>query len=154
MELDMMLSEHFSLYELTRSETAARKGIDNTPTQRLAGKLIELCQVILEPIREQFGRPYRPNSGYRSPALNVEVGGSKNSQHCRAEAVDIEIAGVSNFKLAEWIRNNLVFDQLILECYTPGIPNSGWVHVSYRAGQNRGRVMTYSGGKYLSGLVA
>ena len=151
---DMQLSRHFSLYEMIRSETAARQGIDNTPPENLVPKLRDICVQVLEPVRQHFGVPIRPNSGYRSPALNEAVGGSKKSQHGKGEAVDFEVPGVSNYDLAAWIRDQLIYDQLILECYTPGIPGSGWVHVSYRAGANRNRSMTYSGGRYLPGLVA
>lgn len=154
MDANIKLSPHFTLYEMIRSQTAVRKGIDNTPPADLVPKLRDICVQILEAVRLHYGLPFRPNSGYRSPALNTAVGGSKTSQHCKGQAVDIEIAGVSNYDLAAWIQDNLIFDQLILECYTPGIPGSGWVHVSYRAGANRNQVMTYSGGHYQPGLVA
>ena len=148
------LSKHFSLYEMIRSETAARKDIDNTPPEDLVPRLRDICVQILEAVRLHYGVPIRPNSGYRSPELNKAVGGSAKSQHCKGEAVDIEIAGVSNYELAAWIKDNLIFDQLILECYTPGIALSGWVHVSYKAGANRNRVMTYSNRVYQPGLMA
>jgi len=154
MDLGAKFSEHFTVHEMVRSETAARKGIDNIPPAALIPKLQKLCADILEPVRARFGKPFRPNSGYRSPELNTAVGGSARSQHCLAEAVDIEIAGVSNFELAAWVKENLAFDKLILECYTPGLPNSGWVHVSYRENNNRNQVMTYSNGNYLPGLIA
>lgn len=153
MNPDTRLSAHFVLNEMIRSQTAARKGINNTPPDEVIPKLRDICVQILEPVRRHFGAPIRPNSGYRSPELNNAVGGSARSQHPLGEAVDFEIAGVSNYDLAAWIKDNLVFDQLILECYTPGVLHSGWVHVSYRAGNNRNRVMTYSGGQYLPGLV-
>lgn len=115
-----------------------------------------MCEKILEPVRQQFGLPFRPNSGYRSEPLNREIGGSPKSQHCLGEAVDIEIAGVSNYDLATWIRENLTFDQLILECYHRGVPNSGWVHVSLKpeAMDNRHIAMTFSNRKYMDGLMA
>lgn len=147
------LTKHFALHELTRSQTAARLGINNTPPANLVVKLRDLCVHILEPVRSHYGVPIMPSSGYRSPALNAAVGGSKTSRHPKGEAVDFEVAGVSNYDLAVWVRDNLVFDQLILECYTVGKPESGWVHVSYRAGVNRNQVLTYSGGRYLPGLV-
>lgn len=148
------LTEHFTLRELTRSQTAARKGICNRPSHDAVHKLRDLCVQILEPVRVAFGVPIMPSSGYRSPELNAEVGGSKTSQHCKGEAVDFEVPGVSNYDLSLWIKENLPFDQLILECHTLGKPHSGWVHVSYRAGANRRQVMTYAGGKYLYGLEA
>jgi len=103
-----------------------------------------------------YGKPFRPNSGYRSSELNTAVGGSSTSQHCRAEAVDIEIPGVSNYDLAVWIAHNLEFDQVILECYRQGEPTSGWVHVSLTSeGEvNRAVALTYSNRAYTKGLVA
>lgn len=150
------LSPHFTLRELTRSSVAARKGIDNTPSPEVATTLERLCNEILEPVRNHYGIPFSPNSGYRSPELNREIGGSPRSQHCKGEAVDIEIPGISNYDLAEWIRENLKFDQLILECYQPGEPSSGWVHVSINGNpdDNRSVVLTYVNRAYLRGLVA
>lgn len=154
MDLNTKLSSHFTLHEMIRSETASRRGIDNTPPCELIHKLAALCHMILEPVRAHFKQPIRPGSGYRSQVLNIAVGGSEESQHCDAEAVDFELAGVSNYDLAVWVQDNLIFDQLILECYTPGIPNSGWIHTSYINGGNRNNVMTFSNGEYLPGLVA
>lgn len=152
MDTAIQLSQHFSLAEMIRSDTAARKGMDNTPPANRVVKLRDLCVMVLEPVRQHFGVPIRPSSGYRSPILNTLVGGAPASQHCDGEAVDFEIPGVDNYDLAAWIQHQLVFDQLILECYTPGYPRSGWVHVSYRAGRNRAQTFTYTGGHYLQGL--
>jgi len=107
-------------------------------------------------VRLHYGKPFRPNSGYRSTELNSEINGSSSSQHCKAEAVDIEIAGISNYELAVWIEQNLEFDQVILECYRKGEPNSGWVHVSLKDEEttNRAIVLTYSNGSYSNGLLA
>ena len=110
------LTTHFSLREMTRSQTAARKGIDNQPPADVVANLRDLCVQVLEPVRLHYGVPIIPSSGYRSPALNAAIGGAKNSQHCKGRAVDFEVSGVSNYDLAVWIRDNLVFDQLILEC--------------------------------------
>lgn len=150
------LSEHFTLGELTRSATASRRGIDNMPPDDIIEKLRRLCKEILEPVREHYGKAFRPNSGYRSPDLNEAVGGSEKSQHCRGEAVDIEIPGVSNFDLAEWISKSLKHDQVILECYRSGEPTSGWVHVSLKPADetNRGVALTYSNGTFTTGLIA
>lgn len=155
MDRKAKLSEHFTLGELIRSETAERKGIDNTPLDNQIPKLQRLCTEILEPIRAHFGRPFRPNSGYRSIGLNQEIGGASDSQHCKCEAVDIEIPGISNYDLAVWIKDNLVFDQVILECYRQGEPNSGWVHVSLKdiSEDNRAVAMTYSNQSYRNGLL-
>lgn len=135
------LSQHFTLRELTRSDTALRLDIPNVPPERAVQTMGLLCMAVLEPIRAEFGIT-RVNSGYRSPAVNRAVGGSPSSQHCKGEAADIECDAVDNPTLAAWIKGRLAFDQLILEFYTPGDPRSGWVHVSYRAGQNRHEVLT------------
>jgi len=156
MDRNEKLSDHFTFGELIRSETAERKNIDNSPPDDLIVKLRRLCTEILEPVRLHYGKPFRPNSGYRSPALNAEINGSSTSQHCKAEAVDIEIAGISNYELAAWIEKNLKFDQVILECYRKGEPNSGWVHVSLKDEEstNRAIALTYSNGTFSNGLLA
>ena len=105
-------------------------------------------------MRRKFAMPFAPNSGYRSVELNKAIGGSVTSQHTLGEAVDIELPGVSNYDLAVWIAANLYFDQLILEDYTPGKPNSGWVHVSLKAFDNRTNVLTYTKGRYITGLMS
>ena len=127
----MNLSANFSLKELTRSDSATRLGIDNTPNQETIDNLKMLCEKVLQPVREHFGKSVTVNSGYRSPESNAAVGGSKTSDHCKGQAADIEIAGVANADLAKWIMDNLDYTQLILEFYTQGIPDSGWVHVSF-----------------------
>ena len=140
---DMQLSEHFNLKEFTKSETAIRKRIDNTPNSVHATNLKAVCEKILEPVRNHFGKPVRINSGYRGPALNAAVGGSSKSQHCNGEAVDFEIDGLANPELAKWVSENCDFDQIILEFYDPKEgPNSGWVHASYSAGKNRKQKLT------------
>ena len=126
----MQLSNNFSLAELTKSQTATRKGIDNTPSDTHIQNLIHLAESVLQPVREHFGKPVMISSGYRSPALCEAIGSSTKSQHARGEAADFEIAGVDNKELATWISKNTEFDQLILEFYNEGDPNSGWVHCS------------------------
>jgi putative chitinase len=141
---DMQLSEHFNLREFTKSETAIRKRIDNTPSVQHANNLKLVCEKILEPVRKHFGKPVRINSGYRGPTLNAAVGGSSKSQHCNGEAVDFEIDGLPNPDLAKWVAENCEFDQIILEFYDPKEgPNSGWVHASVSAiGNNRKQKLT------------
>ena len=140
----MRLSKNFTMAEFTKSQTAERQGIDNTPEGDHLDAAVALFENVVQPVRDHFG-PTVLNSGYRSPELNAAVGGSATSQHCKGEAADIEVPGVPNAELAEWIRDNLEFDQLILEFYTPGIPDSGWVHVSYKAdGSNRKSILTAS----------
>ena len=126
----MKLSENFSLSELTKSQTAVRKGINNEPGTAEIENLIHLAEAVLQPVREHFGKPVMISSGYRSPALCEAIGSSSKSQHARGEAADFEIHGVDNKELATWISNNTEFDQLILEFYNEGDPNSGWVHCS------------------------
>ena len=135
------LSENFTLTEYTKSQTALRQGIDNTPNEEHLEKAKLLFANVVQPVRNHFG-PTVINSGYRGPALNEAVGGSSKSQHCKGEAVDIECPGVPNWEVAKFIEDELDFDQLILEFYTPGIPDSGWVHVSYKAEGNRKSVLT------------
>jgi len=154
----MNLSANFSLKELTKSDTATRLGIDNTPDEETIDNLKTLCDKVLQPVREHFGKSVTVNSGYRSPESNAAVGGSKTSDHCKGMAADIEIPGVPNAELAAWIMQNLKYTQLILEFYTPGIPDSGWVHVSYDPNNLKKQELTATkvAGKttYLNGLVA
>ena len=125
----MKLSKNFSLEELTRSATATKLGIDNTPDDEHLKNLQVVVDEIAQPLRDYFGKPVRINSGYRSPALNEAIGGSKKSQHSKGEALDLEIDGVSNMEVAGWITENCDYDQVILEFYNPAEgPNSGWVH--------------------------
>lgn len=126
----MNLSRNFSLSELTKSQTALRNGLDNKPSTEEIVALTVLCNNILQPIRNKYGS-FTPNSGFRTVELCELVGSSAKSQHAKGEAADIEVAGIDNYKLAEWIVKNLDFDQLILEFYTSDDPSSGWVHVSY-----------------------
>jgi len=134
----MKLTENFSLGELTKSQTAERKGIDNSPSTEHQENLKSLCEMILQPIRDHFGQVVSVSSGYRSPELCVAIGSSTKSQHAKGEASDFEIFGISNKELADYINENLDYDQLILE-YWKGEdePNSGWVHCSYTNGNNR-----------------
>jgi hypothetical protein len=154
----MNLTKNFTLAEMTKSETALRHDMDNTPGEAEIASLKLLCEKVLQPIRDHYGKGVKVNSGFRHPEVNAKVGGSKTSDHCRGQAADIEIPGVANAELAKWIVDNLDFRQVILEFYTPGIPDSGWVHVSYVAEDNKKQVLTATkrDGKtvYLEGLVA
>ena len=126
----MNLTRNFTLQELIKSDTAIRKGIDNNPNADQVEKLKRLCENILQPVRDHFGR-VKITSGYRSPDLCVAIGSSVNSQHAKAEAADFEVIGVDNAEVADWVYTNCRPDQLILEFYTPGEPNSGWIHASW-----------------------
>jgi len=172
--LAMRISQNFSLQELVYSPTALHAGIDqeeHLDTNAVA-RITALVLAVLQPVRDKFG-PTKVNSCFRSKPLNDLVNGSSNSAHCcqgTKSAADIEIYSeeVSNLELAEWIRDNLEFDQLILENYAPERvskitgkaegPNSGWVHVSYSSvGDNRKEVlrMVKKNGKakYFKGLT-
>lgn len=132
------LSKHFSLAELTVSPTAKRLGLSNVPTQEHIANMTYVCEKILEPVRAHFGKPVQINSSYRAPLVNKAVGGSKTSQHVNGQAIDFEVPGVDNRVVADWVADNLEFDQVILEFYTKGDKNSGWVHASIkREGKNR-----------------
>jgi zinc D-Ala-D-Ala carboxypeptidase len=140
------LSKHFSLRELTKSQTAERLGINNTPDAFAEAYLEMLCEEILEPVRAHYGIPFSPSSGYRSVELCEAIGSSAKSQHAKGQAADFEVPGIDNYDLATWIKDNLDFDQLILECYTSGQPKSGWVHCSIATSMDaqRNEVLTYN----------
>jgi hypothetical protein len=150
------LSANFTLKEFTKSDTAVRKGLDNTPSPEVVASLQKLVDNIIQPVRNAYGKSVTINSGYRAPEVNASVGGSKTSDHCKGQAADIEIAGIANYELADYIAKNYKFTQVILEFYTQGIPDSGWVHVSYDPSNLKGEVLTAvkQDGKtvYLKGL--
>lgn len=154
----MQLTENFSLAEMVKSETALRKGLDNTPGEQEINNLRLLCEQVLQPIRTAYGRGVKVNSGFRHPDVNAAVGGSRTSDHCKGMAADIEIPGVANYDLAKYIEDYFEFTQLILEFYTPGVPDSGWVHVSYDPNNLKKQVLTAmrENGKtvYKPGLIA
>jgi len=160
------LSKHFTVAEMERSMTATRLGINNTANEANKAHGIAVAVGILEPCRKHFGKPIRPSSWLRVPELDAAIRGPKiharwlagdwkpNSQHTTGGAVDFEIAGIANYDLACWIRDNCTFDQLILEFYEPGKPNSGWVHVSrVLDGNNRRACLTYDGKTYQPRLL-
>ena len=135
------LSKNFALSEMTKSATAERLGVDNSPNLINLVNLTHLAIHILQPVREQFG-VITINSGYRSPALNAKVGGASKSQHCNGQAGAFESFSPPNPDLALWITKNLDFDQIILEFYDGVDPNSGWVHCSYNLMGNRRKILT------------
>ena len=154
----MNLTKNFTFAEMTKSETALRFNMGNHPGETELANLKTLCEMVLQPIRDHYGKGVKVNSGYRHPLINAKVGGSPRSDHCKGMAADIEIPGLPNADLAEYIRDNLKFTQLILEFYTPGIPDSGWVHVSYNPYDLKMQTLTAmtKDGKtqYEDGLVA
>jgi hypothetical protein len=148
----MKLSTHLDLSEVTRSDSAKRKGISNMPTSEHLENFKKLAENIFEPIRKHFGVPIMISSGYRSKELNTAIGGSLTSQHCTGEAIDIDMDGtsngVTNKMVFEFIKSNLNFDQLIWEFGTKDAPD--WVHVSFEStGKQRKQILRAikSGGK-------
>lgn len=151
----MKLSRNFSLSEFTKSSSALRLEIDNTPQGEHLEAAKLLFESVVQPVRDEFGLTVI-NSGYRCPALNEAIGGAKTSQHCKGEAADIEVPGTANIVVAKWIQNFLEFDQLILEFYSKNDPSAGWVHISYKKEGNRNEALTATkdGGSlvYIKGL--
>jgi len=139
----MKLSRNLSLGEFTNSQTAKRRGIDNTPTKKHLEAAKVLAENIFQPIREHFGCPIYISSGYRSEALNEAIGGSKTSQHSKGEAIDIDMdyrKGPDNEEIFFFIRDNIDFDQMIWEFGDADRPD--WVHVSYNSdGEQRGQIL-------------
>ena len=139
----MKLTTNFSLAELTASQVAARKGIPNNPTAGQIENLKKLCESILQPIRNHYDAPVIISSGFRTPELCILINSSINSQHAKGQAADLQVIGVDNKALAKYIKENLDFDQLILEFYRESEgPHSGWVHVSYVGKENRKQSLT------------
>lgn len=128
----MQLSKNLYLSEVIKSRTAKRLGITNEPTVEHLVNLKELAENIFQPLRDYYGVPIYISSGYRSEALNKAIGGSKSSQHCKGQAIDIDRDGhilPNNAEIFKYIKNNLDFDQLIWEFGSNTNPD--WVHVSY-----------------------
>lgn len=130
--------------EVTRSESAKRKGISNMPTEAHIANFKLLAEKIFEPIRTHFRCPIIISSGYRSKELNAAIGGSLTSQHCQGEAIDIDMDGtpngVTNRMVFDYIKDNLEFDQLIFEFGDKENPD--WVHVSYESsGKQRKQIL-------------
>ena len=147
----MKLSENFSLAEMTKSQTALRKGIDNIPDQTSIDNMAKLCTEILQPVRDHYGIPFTPSPGDRRPELCIAGGSNIKSHPAKGQAADFEVPGISNMELAEFIIETLPFDQLILECFTGG--NTGWVHCSY-VHEPRKEVLTYDRANgYRKGLI-
>lgn len=147
------VSKHFTLDELLRSDTADRLQINNTVvTDEIVSNLVAVTQNILEPVREHFQIPFSPSSGFRCLELNRAIGSKDTSQHTKGQAVDFRVPGFSTFEVAAFIRDNLEFDQLILEMVQEHKPESGWVHCSY-TDNNRNEVLTFrKSGEILEGL--
>jgi zinc D-Ala-D-Ala carboxypeptidase len=138
----MQLSKNLTLAEVIRSETAKRKGISNMPTPEHIENFKKLAVNVFQPIRDHFGVSIHISSGYRSKALNTAIGGSLSSQHCRGEAIDIDMDGtdITNAQIFHFIKDNLIWDQMIWEFGTDKNPD--WVHVSYKStGKQRKQIL-------------
>jgi len=174
------LTRHFTLSEAMKSQIAVRLGIDNTPPDDIIPRLRVVSRKILEPVRVFYGVPIVPSSWYRCEPLEKKIcwgGAAKSSfgrwcvkhhlpineaswreyfarkQHPTGNAVDFEVPGIPNIEVARWIRENLKFDQLILEFWSPHDPTAGWVHASFTEDRrNRGEVLTMGNGGILNGL--
>ena len=139
------LSKNFTLDEFEFSSTAQRKGIDNSLPQDLLPAASRVATHIMQPVRDKYEIAFSPTSGYRCIDLNRMIGSKDSSQHVKAEAVDFTVPGLPNLYLAQWIKDNLNFDQLILEFWDEEKPNKGWVHCSYKSSsENRYQVLTVS----------
>lgn len=176
----MYLSDHFTLTEAMQSQTASRLGIDNTPPDILTPDLTLVATRVLEPVRVEFGIPYSPTSWFRGEELEKAIcwAGRENSsfgrwcvrrslpindeswsryfvkkQHPKGNAADIKLPGVSNLDLGRFVQNNIVFDQLILEHYSPTNPLVGWVHVSVVEEGNRGDVLMFNGKQFVEAVL-
>lgn len=167
----MKLTTHFTLAELTASQTASRLGIDNTPSDMEFGNLVDTASFILEPVREHFNIPFSPSSGFRGRELEIVICSGaitrylkrhrgatigdylEPKQHPKGQAVDFTVPGVPNFELAQWMSENCEYDQIILEYPDPKDPFAGWVHGSYNRHGNRRELLTATRGGYVKGLV-
>ena len=138
----MQLSKHLSLAEVIRSESAKRLGISNMPTTQHLENFKKLAENVFEPIRKHFNIPIHISSAYRSQALNAAIGGSLSSQHCKGEALDLDMDGTSitNKQVFDYIKDHIKFDQLIAEFPRNGNPE--WIHVSYdSSGKQRNQIL-------------
>ena len=132
----MKLSKHVTVEEFCKSYVATRRGIKNVMTLQQLENAKLLCEKVFEPLRAHLGRPIKINSGFRSVTLNKAIGGSRSSQHCKGEAMDLDLHDKA---ILEWIRENLEFDQMIFEFGTT--EKADWIHVSYSKTKNRKQVL-------------
>ena len=138
----MKISPNITYAEAIHSQTAKRKGIDNTPTAKQVEVMKLTAEKIFEPLRKFVGGPIKVNSFFRSAELNKAIGGSKTSQHCKGQAIDIDdvFGHKTNAEMYNWVKENLDFDQMIWEFGTDMNPN--WVHISYVSEEdNRNRCL-------------
>ena len=126
-----MISKHISYKEGVYSNTATRRGIDNTPGNEQLDNMELIANEVFEPLREWVGGPIKINSFFRCPELNTAIGGSSKSQHCKGQAIDIDdtFGKATNAEMYNFIKENLDFDQMIWEFGDDD--NPAWVHISY-----------------------
>lgn len=132
------ISDHISYSEATKSQTAVRHGIKNDPNEEQIKAMRLVAEKVFEPLRRALNRPIFISSFFRSRALNGAIGGALDSQHCKGEAIDLDVDGL-NSQIFYWIKNNCEFDQLIWEFGDTKDP--AWVHVSYKASGNRKEIL-------------
>ena len=143
------VTKHVSYAEVIQTHV---QGVNNEPTPQHMNNIIELCKFVFEPLRAWVGRPIKINSIYRSKEVNRRIGGALSSQHCKGEAMDIDdtFGFKSNNEMGIFIKENLIFDQLIFEKPVQG--KASWIHVSYKAQKelNRKQVLIFDGKEYLT----
>ncbi len=146
----MYISDHFNINEANKSHVALRNHIHNQAPENLNNNLEIMAQNILEPIRDEYGEPFSPQSWYRSAELNNFIGGAKNSFHTQGLAVDLELLGWDNYDFAIWCSEYLDYDKIILEYYQKNKAQSGWVHIQLMPNpdDNRGMFLTFDGNHY------
>ena len=138
----MKISHNITYAEAIHSNTAKRKGIENIPNENQIAAMMTIAEMIFQPLRSYVGGPIKITSFFRSPELNQAIGGSKSSQHCKGQAMDLDdvYGHKTNAEMFDYIRENLDFDQLIWEFGDDNNPN--WIHVSYVDKQeNRNRCL-------------
>ena len=135
------ISKHISYKEGVHSNTATRRGFNNTPNKYQLASMKLVSEKVFEPLRRHFGEPIRINSFFRGSLLNTAIGGSKTSQHCKGEAIDMDATnGITNKQLFDYIKDNLDFDQMIWEFGNDNDPD--WVHVSFtNKRKNRNKIL-------------
>lgn len=147
----LKISNNVSYQEAIKSNTAIKNGIDNRPNEEQLSEMKLIANKIFQPIREHFGVSIAISSFFRSVELNKKIGGSSRSQHCKGQAMDLDAdvyGQITNAQIFNFIKDNLVFDQLIWEFGTDENPN--WVHVSYKITENRNKILV---SKYINNKV-
>ena len=140
------ISGHFTMFDVVNSATALARKIDNRPTAQVVTNATALIKNVLEPIRNHFNSPLNVNCMYRSPNLNKAVGGVSTSQHVKGQAADITVNNHSIQEVFNYIKKNLIYDQVILEESN----NAKWIHISFNLVHNRRQALRLVNGKYIA----